>query len=144
MSTPEKPKKKMGRPVLEIDWLDFEKLCGMQCTAIEIAAWFHVSVDTVERRVKEQYGTTFAEVFAEKSFKGKASLRRKMYELAMTGDRVMLIWLSKQYLGFSEKMEQKSDTTVVVKEQEKQKAIQTAKEILTLVGPLAVDNAKSA
>ena len=30
------------------------------------------------------------------------SLRRKQYELALEGDRTMLIWLGKQHLGQSE------------------------------------------
>lgn len=103
-----KASKIMGRPVIEFDWDAFDRLCMLHCTAVEIAAYFDCSVDTVERRVKEKYGLTFAEVFNIKSGKGKVSLRRKQYEVAMSGDRAMLIWIGKNWLGQSEPKEPES------------------------------------
>lgn len=99
---------KMGRPVIDFDWEAFDRLCMLHCTAVEIAAYFDCSVDTVERRVKEKFGLTFAEVFNVKSGKGKVSLRRKQYEVAMSGDRAMLIWIGKNWLGQSEPREPES------------------------------------
>ncbi len=96
---------KMGRPPIEIDWVMFDKLCGIQCTLLEIAAMFDCSDDTIENKVKEKYGVTFSEYFALKRGTGKASLRRRQYELAMSGNPTMLIWLGKQYLGQVDKQE---------------------------------------
>lgn len=90
---------KMGRPVITIDWDQFEKLCQVHCTLEEIAGIFSCSSDTIERRVVEKYGRIFAEVFKEKSALGKLSLRRKQFELAQKGDKTMLVWLGKQFLG---------------------------------------------
>lgn len=94
----------MGRPKIEIDWEQFDKLCARQCTLEEIATWFDCSADTIERRVKETYGVTFAERFALKRQKGFISLRNKCWELAMAGNTAMCIWLSKQYLGQTDKV----------------------------------------
>lgn len=99
-------------PRTEVDWEDFEKLCEFHCTQIEIAEFFKMSVDTLARHVKRHYHENFAEVFKKKSSKGRVSLRRKMYEMAMGGDRVMCIWLSKQILGYTEKVEQRMDASV--------------------------------
>ena len=99
----------MGRKPIEIDWTQFEKLCAIQCTREEIAAWFNCSIDTIERSVKKKYKETFAAVFAQKRRNGHISLRRKQFETAMSGDKTMLIWLGKQYLGQSDKTEIKDE-----------------------------------
>lgn len=101
---------RMGRPPVEINWVEFEKLCAIHCTLVEMAGWFGVSEDTIERKVRKHYGQTFAEVYALKAGKGKISLRRKMFEAAYSGNTALLIWLSKQHLGMSEKVEQKTET----------------------------------
>jgi len=90
---------KMGRPRKEIDFDQFEAMCQIQCTEVEIAAVLNVSVDVLERRCKEQYGVTFAEVYEEKRSHGKESLRRKQWHAAENGNITMMIWLGKQWLG---------------------------------------------
>jgi DNA-binding Xre family transcriptional regulator len=47
--------KKMGRPVKTIDFEQLDRLCNIQCTLEEIASFFDVSADTIERRIKEEY-----------------------------------------------------------------------------------------
>ena len=88
----------MARPRVEINWKDFDKLCGLQCTQVEIAEWFNCSIDTIARAVKREFGEGFAEYYKKKSSKGKISLRRYQWELAKT-NTAMAIWLGKQYLG---------------------------------------------
>ena len=87
-----------GRPRKEIDRKEFEKLCGLQCTVEEIAAWFDCSVDTIERWCEKEYGQKFAEVFSEKRSYGKISLRRTQWQLAEK-NASMAIFLGKNYLG---------------------------------------------
>lgn len=103
------PQTKMGRPKKEIDKAEFEKLCVLQCTLIEISEWFDVSEDTIERWCKKTYKATFADTFKKKSGKGKISLRRKQYELAMAGDKTMLIWLGRNWLGQRDTVEVKTE-----------------------------------
>jgi len=99
-------KKIMGRPKKKIKWKDFVGLCKLQATEVEIASWFEVSVDTIERRCKEKYKKTFAEIYKEKSKAGLISIRREMLKIALSGNVTMLIWLSKNYLDFSDKREE--------------------------------------
>jgi len=98
-----KRKVKTGRPTKEINLIELDKLCAMQCTESEIAGWFDVSVDTVERRVIEKTGIGFAEYFKQKRGKGKVSLRRKQMQVALDGNPTMLIWLGKQYMDQKDK-----------------------------------------
>lgn len=102
----------MGRPKIEINWFEFDKLCAIQCSLREIAGWFDCSEDTIERRVKETHDVTFAEYFDQKRGKGKIALRRKQYDVAMNGNVSMLIWLGKQYLDQSDKQETSSSHIV--------------------------------
>jgi len=91
---------KIGRPEVKIEKEDFEKLCSMQCTLVEIAGFFDCSEDTIENWCKKTYrGQTFSEVYKRKSAKGKISVRRKQFQVADAGNATMLIWLGKQYLG---------------------------------------------
>lgn len=93
----------MGRKRIEIERREFEKLCGMQCTKEEIAGFFDVSEDTVERWVRRTYKAGFAEVWAAKSAGGRASLRRTQFALAEKYP-AMAIFLGKNYLGQSDRV----------------------------------------
>lgn len=95
-----------GRPRKDIDQRQFEKLCSMQCTESEIAAWFECSEDTVARWAKRTYGRTFAEVFREKREGGKASLRAMQFKLAQKSP-AMAIFLGKNLLGQTDRIEQR-------------------------------------
>jgi hypothetical protein len=81
----------MGRKEIEIDSEQVLKLAQIGCKTTEIADWFGVSTDTIDRR------------FAEQLTKGRVnmqmSLRRKQMDVALGGNIVMLIWLGKQMLG---------------------------------------------
>ena len=87
-----------GRPKIEIDKTEFEKLCALQCTVEEIAGFFDCSVATVERWCERTYGQNFADVFFIKRQKGKISLRRSQFQLAEK-NATMAIFLGKNYLG---------------------------------------------
>lgn len=111
MKKNEGKRSKRGRPEIEIDKAQFEKLCGLQCTREEIACFFQCSDDTVERWCKREYGCNFAVIFAQKRNLGKISLRRSQFKMAES-NVTMAIWLGKQYLGQSDKQE----VTVAVNE----------------------------
>lgn len=90
-----------GRPKKEIDKVQFEKLCNIQCTEEEIAAWFDMSEDTLDRECREKYGMGFSDAYKIYSRKGKMSIRRMQFKLAENYP-AMAIWLGKQYLGQTE------------------------------------------
>ena len=94
----------MGRPIKEIDQKCFEKLCKLQCTLEEIAGFFECSEDTIQNWCKKTYEEIFSVVYKKYSAGGKTSLRRYQFNLAKT-NASMAIWLGKQYLGQTDKIE---------------------------------------
>ncbi len=62
-------------------------------------------MDTMFRRIKEEKGITFAEYYKQKSAAGKMSLRRKQFTAAMEGDKTLMVWLGKNWLGQTDKTE---------------------------------------
>lgn len=94
----------MARPVIEIKKEQFESLCNLQCTLDEIAGFFKCSKDTIERWCKRTYGEGFADIYKKYSQNGKISLRRYQYKLAEK-NASMAIWLGKQWLGQTDKIE---------------------------------------
>ena len=95
----------MARPRIEIDTEQFKKLCAIQCTLAEIASWFKCSEDTLERWCKREFDMSFADVYKIWSADGKISLRRTQFRMAES-NVAMAIWLGKQYLGQTDKVEQ--------------------------------------
>ena len=87
----------MGRKPIEINQEQVTRLAAIGCTNEEIASVVGCSHDTLVRRFKE--------LLAEGRLQGKASLRRKQFELALSGNTTMLIWLGKQVLGQADKQE---------------------------------------
>lgn len=106
---------KGGRPRIDIDWDVVSKLCGIQCTLAEIANFCEVSEDTIERACKRDHNMGFAEYFSQKRSSGTVSLRRKQYETAMNGNVTMQIWLGKQWLGQSDKLEERIEAKLTAK-----------------------------
>ena len=94
-----------GRPRKEISKDQFEKLCSMQCTEEEMCGFFGVCEDTLNAWCKRTYNGTFSEVYKNHSQDGKISLRRTQFKLAERSP-AMAIWLGKQYLGQTDKIEQ--------------------------------------
>lgn len=96
---------KMGRPIKEIDKKSFENLCALQCTQLEIADFFDCCDDTINNWCKKEYGMTFSDIYKVKSAPGKISLRRLQWKAAEKGNSALLVWLGKQYLGQTDKIE---------------------------------------
>src|SRR5215470_2828283 len=80
----------------KIDLVELEKLCALQCTDEELAAWFQVATRTIERRRKNR---AFAEVMDRGKAKGRISVRRMQMKLLEQGNATMGVWLGKQILG---------------------------------------------
>lgn len=121
-----------GRPPVDINLMDLEKLLAMQATDKEIADWFGVTKQAISARKKND--PDFKAAYDRGRNKGKASLRRLMWEKAQgrdneylhdennllvrdekgkpaitvigfAPDTTMQIFLSKNLLGFADKQE---------------------------------------
>lgn len=87
----------MPRPEAKIDIVELEKLCGLQCTDEEIAAFLGVNKRTIARRRKVQH---FNEAMERAKAKGRVSIRRNLFRMASTGNVAAAIFLSKNLLGY--------------------------------------------
>jgi hypothetical protein len=96
---------KIGRPKKVIDFEALERLCMIQCTGEEIADYFNINYDTLDRIIKDEYNMSFSEYFAKNKGKGRMSLRRAQYTAAMKGNTTMLVWLGKNWLSQTDKQE---------------------------------------
>lgn len=101
----------MARPRLDLDLKLIEQLAMIHCTNLEIAAIIGCDPSLLSK-------PRFSELIIKGKEKGRMSLRRKMMDTAMSGNVVMQIWLSKQYLGMSDKVESKVDsgTKVIIED----------------------------
>jgi transcriptional regulator with XRE-family HTH domain len=92
----EQNKNEVGRPRIIIDEKVLANLASIGCTIEECASVLGVSARTLSRN--------YAEIIEENKNKGKASLRKKMFDKAMKHDNThMQIWLSKNYLGMKDR-----------------------------------------
>jgi hypothetical protein len=81
----------MARPKKKIDSEQVRELAAINCSYAEMAAVLRCDPKTLSTR--------FLKVIQEGREHGKMSLKRKQYEVAMSGNVTMLIWLGKQTLG---------------------------------------------
>ena len=91
------PVKRRGAPnkVLNAGMIQIMAMKGL--TQEDIAAVLGCSADTIYRN--------YAGAFAIGRQKCMSSLRRKQFEMAMKGDRTMLVWLGKNLLGQKDRHE---------------------------------------
>lgn len=98
MGTEQSLMDKGGRPACEIDEMKVFEMASYDCTVEEIAAHFRCSVPTIYER--------FSETLRIGKQAGRQKLRQNMERKACEGgpgDTSLLIWLSKQRLGYRER-----------------------------------------
>jgi hypothetical protein len=86
-----------GRKSARIDLGELEKLCALQCTDEDIAAFFSVKVRTIERRRQKP---AFAAAMESGRAKGRLSVRRSLFTQANNGNTAASIFLAKNLLGY--------------------------------------------
>jgi hypothetical protein len=92
-------------PFNEEWWEIAENLAHIQCTRDEIAGVLKIDADTLITKIKQRYNLDFSAWFLKHSANGKASLRRRLFDMAMNekwDNTQAAIWLSKNYLGMKE------------------------------------------
>jgi hypothetical protein len=95
---------KGGRPPVQIDIDQIETLAQLGATQIEMARFLGVAHSTLEYKLQQP---EFREAYDRGLGNLHMSLKRKQVEMALAGDRTMLIWLGKNYLGQSDKLDTK-------------------------------------
>jgi hypothetical protein len=93
--------KKTGPKPKPIDWNEVRKLGEIHCTVAEVAGFLELSEDALDRRYKIDFPGegSFGDYLLSFRNKGKTSIRRSQYNLAVNeGNVPMLIHLGKYYL----------------------------------------------
>ena len=94
-------RKGAGRPKIIVDTEILKSLASIGCQTYEIASVMGVSARTLKRN--------YADIIEQFREKGKASLRKKMWDKAVKKDNTnMQIWLSKNYLGMKDRTQTES------------------------------------
>lgn len=92
-----------------IDPDQLAKLAEMACTEQEVAAWFGMPVKNVRSRLSRQ---PLKGVWERGQARGFIALRRAMYQAAVEQKNVTAqIWLSKNYLGMTDRVDQNNTNT---------------------------------
>lgn len=99
------PKRSVGRPKANINWDDVAAMLEADCSAVSIADVLGIDEDTLRKRCPQDNNCSFSEFSRRNKAKGEKQLRAKQYEVALSGDKVMLVWLGKNRLGQSDKKE---------------------------------------
>lgn len=105
------PKRGPGRPRVIIDWVKVDMYLKAGCTGTGIADMLGVSVDSLYNACLRDNKTNFSAYSQRKRESGDDMLRAKQFDVAMKGDKTMLVWLGKQRLGQADKIENDNTNT---------------------------------
>jgi hypothetical protein len=94
----------------EDQWKAFASMCLLTERRHRVAAAMGPDVKTIDGMVNRRMGCSFSEYIQKRFREGNFKILGKQYEVAMSGDRTMLIWLGKNRLSQSDKIDTK-DTT---------------------------------
>lgn len=98
--------KKTGPPPIQLNYDKFNALCQFRSTTLEFAAeYLNISPDTISRRLKEDHGLTFSQYHESKMKRVATKLEEKAVQMAMNGDRTMLIFCLKNYAKWQDKVD---------------------------------------
>lgn len=101
-TTAVKAKRPVGRPKIEINLDELERLSALNCTMPELAAYFRVPLRTLEDRYTNDPDIK-ASINRGREV-GKLSVRRKQMQIMNDmNSATMAIWLGKQLLGQRDK-----------------------------------------
>ena len=96
--------KNVGRPKIDLNLEELERLSRLNCTMPEISAYFDIPLRTLEDKFANELDVRKA--IEKGRATGKLSLRRRQIQIMEeTNNPTMAIWLGKQMLGQTDKQE---------------------------------------
>jgi len=128
----------VGRPRLDVNEETIVQLCSIGCTMAEMSQVTGASESTLR--------ANFHGAIKRGRANGAVTLRRTQWQLAMKGDRTMLIWLGKQLLGQTNEPQGSSQTTDALDAlfESVEESVETIRERLTLEGSFGSGSASPA
>ena len=100
----------MGRKAVKIDKDQVQALARLGCTWDEIADVLGVARSTLGKNMKND--KSVRDAYEKGIAEGDVSIRRAQYDSAMQGKTAMLIWLGKNRLGQTDRIETKNETEI--------------------------------
>jgi len=95
----------VGRDKIVIPEDEFYQMACLFSTWKDFSEYYGVAETTLRNN--------FADLYTKARQTTKRKLRQKMLETALNGDRVMMIWLSKQWLSMSENPQDKNSSDIL-------------------------------
>jgi len=95
----------VGRDKIVIPEDEFYQMACLFSTWKDFSEYYGVAETTLRNN--------FADLYTKARQTTKKKLRQKMLETALNGDRVMMIWLSKQWLSMSENPQDKNSSDIL-------------------------------
>jgi len=103
--------KKVGRPKIELNLGELERLSRLNCTMPEISAYFDIPLRTLEDKFTNE--PEVRKAIEKGRATGMLSLRRKQIQIMEdTNNSTMAIWLGKQMLGQTDRQEIRQDINI--------------------------------
>ena len=108
-----------GRKKIPIDWKKVGNLAVHGASGVQIASQLGICKHTLYDRCKIDLKMDFSAFWYEQWEKGNAQIHAKQFQKAMSGDNTLLVWLGKNRLKQTDKI----DSTIDGKIEVSQKAI---------------------
>lgn len=99
----------MPQPKKKFSWEELNALLQFKVSMVFVADYLGVSIDTIRRRIKEEHDMTFTEYHELRISRTATKLQQKAIEMALKGDRTMLIFALKNLAKWADKIENKSE-----------------------------------
>lgn len=107
-----KSKRGPGRPKASINWKKVDNYLKAGCIGTGIADILGIAPITLYRACESEHKVNFDAYAQQKREVGDNLLHAKQFEVALRGDKTMLVWLGKQRLGQKDKIEQAVEAKV--------------------------------
>jgi len=92
-----------GRPATPINWELVEEMAEAHCTGAAIARALKINPRSLTSGIRRKYNIDTTDYLHERQEFGDSNIKVIMYRKALKGDTTMLIWYSKNVLGWSDK-----------------------------------------
>lgn len=99
-------------PKIELDWGKLDAILQFNPTLVICAELLEISIDTIERRIKDAHNCTFLEYKNRKMGLVKIKLQQKAITMALGGNTAMMIFTLKNLCGWADKFVHSEDPSL--------------------------------
>ena len=100
-----------GRPKAIIDWKEVDRWLQSDCEGKYIASKLGIAYETLVRRCPQDNNINYDEYRRQKKLEGTERLLGKAYDMALAGDKALMIFLLKNRAGYKDQPEHQEEST---------------------------------